>query len=246
VGSPNLAVTHVHLTTNYTINHHYVKQAWVHRQRYFYKLYHEGKTTQLTPERIELLNSVGFSWSGNSTTPEDVTVMPRPTKPRLGKGKKTPEQEWEHNFQLLLAFKAKHGHLKISAVDDKARNNKLRDWTAWQRREYKRWKEGVQSHVTAEHVRRLAEIGFCWDLWPHKLPTSNTDGSLAADSEPRGNVVNHTNGSNAACTTAMPPGHPTAGRPVCPPNARQESPPVDTAFVGASMPTPAPGGAAPA
>ena len=149
----------------------------MHRQRYFYKLYHEGKPTQLTLERIELLNSVGFSWSGDSTKPpvdDATTVMPRPTKPRRGHEKKTPDQEWEHYFQLLVAFKAQHGHVKVSAMDDKSRNNQLRDWVAWQRREYKQWKAGLQSHVTADHVQRLAEIGFSWQVWPNNKSTTKS------------------------------------------------------------------------
>jgi Helicase associated domain len=187
----------------------------------------------MTAERIELLNSVGFSWSGDSSTPVDVSGMPRPTKPRRGQGKRTPEMEWEHHFQLLLAFKAKHGHVKISAVDDKVRNNQLRDWAAWQRREYKRWKQGGKSHVTSEHVKRLAEIGFCWEVRPLEQTSSNTNNSndVGAASEPQGNVKECLPKTNtAASTTAAQQGHPLVGR---------------TAIVGAGMPIPAPGAEAP-
>ncbi|CAB9527020.1 helicase [Seminavis robusta] len=150
--------------------------AWVHRQRYHYKLYHEGKPTQLTPERIQLLKSVGFSWGGDAKSPVDVTAPPRPTKPRNGQHKRTPEQEWEHHFQLLLEFQKQHGHVKISAVQVSHRNNQLRDWAAWQRREYKKWKRQEPSHVTSEHVRRLQEIGFSWEVWPNKTQQQQQQG----------------------------------------------------------------------
>jgi len=148
--------------------------AWVHRQRYHYKLYHEGKPTQLTRERIELLNSVGFSWSGNisvlgtinnnnnNNNNYDTKALPQATQPRKGKTRRTSEQEWEHMFQQLVNFRRQYGHVKVNAFNDKERNNQLRDWVAWQRREYKLWQQGEPSHVTSEHVRRLSEIGFDW------------------------------------------------------------------------------------
>lgn len=118
----------------------------------------------MTPERIDLLNSVGFSWSGDSHTPPEQSVRPKPTKTRKGSNKRTAQEEWEYNFQKLLAFKKKYGHVRVNAFDDKTRNNQLRDWCAWQRREYKRWKNGQPSHVlTSEHIRRMKEVGFQWD-----------------------------------------------------------------------------------
>jgi hypothetical protein len=193
----------------------------------------------MTAERIELLNSVGFSWSGDSNTPVDASVTPRPTKPRRGQGKRTPEGEWEHHFQLLLAFKAKHGHVKISAVEDRARNNQLRDWAAWQRREYKRWKLGVKSHVTSEHVKRLAEIGFCWEVRPLEQTSSNTNSIVGAGSEPQGNVKCHPPKTNTAASNVKchPPNTNTAASTTV---VRHGHPPVSrTAIVGAGMPIPA-------
>lgn len=135
--------------------------AWVHRQRYHYKLNHEGKPTQLTRDRIDLLNSVGFSWGSEAVKSDR---LPKPAKPRNGKPVRTSEEEWEYKYQQLVAFQQHYGHVKISTVDDKNRNNQLRDWVAWQRREYKLWKRGEPSHVTSEHVQRLSEIGFDWEL----------------------------------------------------------------------------------
>ena len=136
--------------------------AWVHRQRYFYKLYHEGKPNQLTAERIELLNSVGFSWGGSSNTPIEETIVPVPTKPRNGY-KAGAEEEWEQCFQLAHQFNQTFGHFRFASSDDpENRNNQLRDWASWQRKQYKLWKRGRPCYITDDQVRRLDEIGFDW------------------------------------------------------------------------------------
>ena len=136
--------------------------AWVHRQRYFYKLYHEGKPNQLTAERIELLNSVGFSWGGSSNTPIEETIVPVPTKPRNGY-KAGVEEEWETMFQLAQQFKQTFGHFSFAKSEEREnRNNQLRDWASWQRKQYRLWKNGQTCHITNDQVRRLTEIGFDW------------------------------------------------------------------------------------
>ena len=136
--------------------------AWVHRQRYFYKLYHEGKPNQLTAERIDLLNSVGFSWGGSSNTPIEESIVPVPTKPRNGY-RPGVEEEWEQNFRLAVQFKQTFGHFSFAKSEEREnRNNQLRDWASWQRKQYRLWKTGQTCHITDEQVRRLTEVGFDW------------------------------------------------------------------------------------
>ena len=40
---------------------------WVSKQRYFMKLYQEGKPSSMTEERIRVLESIGFDWSASKT-----------------------------------------------------------------------------------------------------------------------------------------------------------------------------------
>lgn len=110
-----------------------------------------------------MLNSVGFSWGGDCTTPLAMGAMPRPTKSRRGNHKKNAQEEWESSFQELVQFKQEHGHVKISSVHDKERNNHLRDWVAWQRREYKKWEKGQPSQMTADRIQRLEDVDFPWE-----------------------------------------------------------------------------------
>ena len=133
--------------------------AWVHRQRYFYKLFHEGKPNQLTQERIDMLNSIGFLWSGNAyaTTPEE-SRLPKKTIPRKGV-ETTGEEAFEIGFNALLAVKAEVGHfLRISH-----QRPYVRDFVAFQRRQYRLFKAGKPSNTTEDRIRRLEEIGLPWE-----------------------------------------------------------------------------------
>jgi hypothetical protein len=135
--------------------------AWVHRQRYFYKLFHEGKPNQLTEERIDLLNSIGFFWSGNGTLSLEESAVPKKTTPRSNSQNRTAEEFWQFNYEKLQAFKERSGHLFVSSGD--TIDNTLRDFVAYQRREYKKREEGKPSSMTEERVRLLVELGFHWE-----------------------------------------------------------------------------------
>ena len=136
--------------------------AWVHRQRYFYKLFHEGKPCQLTQQKIELLNDAGFVWSGNGTDPYDVCHSnPKPTKPRGGGPRRTEEEEWSVYYNILSEFYTRHGHTRIN-TESEARNNQLRDWVSWQRKQWKLLQEGKPSLMTEERMGKLESLGFQW------------------------------------------------------------------------------------
>lgn len=60
---------------------------WVTDQRRQYKAWKQGQSSQLTTERREKLEALGFAWS----------VRNRP--------------EWEHRFQQLLEYKEKNGYV---------------------------------------------------------------------------------------------------------------------------------------
>lgn len=106
---------------------------WTKNQRHEYKLYQENKTSILTAERIEALNSMNFVWS---------------VKPR---------SSWESRFEELKRFHKKHGHTKVPN-----RMIKLRRWVTNQRSQYNQLKSNKRSSMNEERIKALEEIGFVW------------------------------------------------------------------------------------
>ena len=80
---------------------HSIKPSAMHLQ----KLLKEGKSTQLTADRIEKLTEVGFVW-----------------KPRVS---------WEERFDELVEFKDEFGHCNVS--QNYAANPALAKWVRTQR-----------------------------------------------------------------------------------------------------------------
>ena len=64
---------------------------------------------------------------------------------------------WDLMFGELVSYKKLHGDCNVSVLDSKYKQ--LGMWVGTQRR-YNR-----QGNVTAEHVSRLEELGFVWDLY---------------------------------------------------------------------------------
>eukprot|EP00592_Proboscia_alata_P019856 CAMPEP_0194413126 /NCGR_PEP_ID=MMETSP0176-20130528/11645_1 /TAXON_ID=216777 /ORGANISM="Proboscia alata, Strain PI-D3" /LENGTH=161 /DNA_ID=CAMNT_0039216309 /DNA_START=436 /DNA_END=918 /DNA_ORIENTATION=+ len=60
---------------------------WVGRQRDKYKLYHDGKPSGMTENRIELLNKIGFEWDKNKS--------------------------WEKSYEDLVRFVKENGHARV-------------------------------------------------------------------------------------------------------------------------------------
>jgi len=111
---------------------------WVTDQRRQYKAYKAGKSSQLTKERRDKLQSLGFTWQ----------VRNRP--------------EWEQRFQELLEYKEKHGDCK---VPQNLRDNKaLGKWVAKQREQYKRKQKGQHSFLSADRQEKLEKVGFAWSV----------------------------------------------------------------------------------
>lgn len=86
--------------------------AWVKRQQVQYTLFSKGKS-DLTEERVRLLNDLGFVWSRRSNT-------------------------WNENFQRLSKWKETHGtcHFHDDSKDPELAT--LHKWVADQRVHYKR------------------------------------------------------------------------------------------------------------
>lgn len=111
---------------------------WVTDQRRQYKSWKQGMPSQLTPERREKLEKIGFAWQ----------VRNRP--------------EWETRFQELTEYKEKFGDCK---VPQHYRENKaLGKWVAKQREQFKLLKKGEHSFLTPYRLEKLNQIGFVWQV----------------------------------------------------------------------------------
>jgi len=110
---------------------------WICNQRAQYKLYQQGKKSNLTPERIKALNEINFDW-GDRITP------------------------WSTRFEELCQYKAKHGDCLVPQHYNQ--NPQLGSWVKAQRRHGKLFQSGEGGSMTLERYRKLEGMGFVWDL----------------------------------------------------------------------------------
>lgn len=121
---------------------------WVKRQRRQYKLRLEGnKNSTMTPERIDILNEIGFVWDSH-------------------------EVIWNERFSQLVSFKQKVGHCRVPSYCKDC--PQLASWVKCQRRQYKLfWEEGKGSSMTMDRIKLLNSIGFIWEVHPGRKKKEN-------------------------------------------------------------------------
>ena len=122
---------------------------WVETQRRQYKLLEDGKTSNLTLERMEALDSIGFVWTLRDQYANAFTA-------KLNK---------------LRMFVAEQGHCN----PDSKKNQELCRWVQEQRRQYRQWKSGRQSSMTDERCRILEELGIEWTTKKSSTTTASDD-----------------------------------------------------------------------
>jgi len=105
---------------------------WISTQRSHYRFRQENKPSQLTDERIELLNDIGFPW-------------------------KTKE-DWQTRFNELVVYVHENGNLQVPKVYEKS--PKLYRWVVCQRMEYQKHVEGQDSRLKQDQIKMLENIGF--------------------------------------------------------------------------------------
>ena len=110
---------------------------WVGYQRNQYRYLKDGKRSQITDERVQKLELIGFQWSI--------------------RGLKNGYTSWDERFQELQSYEVKHGNLTVPK-----RSGVLGRWVHNQRQQYRLLKEGKPSKITDERVQKLEAIGFQW------------------------------------------------------------------------------------
>jgi hypothetical protein len=110
---------------------------WVKRQRYQHKLREGGKHSNMTDERKQALESIGFVWS-------------------------THGARWGDRFEELQLYLEQHGHCNVPK--DYTENHELAVWVKYQRRLYRMMMRGEQPlALTPERIHKMNNIGFCWE-----------------------------------------------------------------------------------
>jgi hypothetical protein len=134
---------------------------WVKRQRRQYKLLRDGAKSTMTPERIQLLEDLGFVWDSHEAT-------------------------FQERLEELVEYRQIHGTAVIDGSD--AQNKQLYTWVKGMRRQYKLYWQGKSSSMTPERIEQLEKAGFEWEVRPvnrkekpsadEEKPCGNDDYSL--------------------------------------------------------------------
>jgi len=114
---------------------------WVNKQRQHYRKFQEHKSSPLTQERIDILDSLEFIW--------DASNVKRKTS--------SAEKAWWKRYdELVLHFK---DNGQNSVVPSKS---SLGWWIIKQRNEFNSYKKGEKSILTKDRIDALNAIGFQW------------------------------------------------------------------------------------
>jgi len=121
---------------------------WVVRMRFLYRQDPSGKAKlALTQERIDLLNSISFSWSTRS------------------------EAIWRTRVEQLREFKREHSHCMVPR--NYPENPQLSTWVATQRKNYNKKQQGKPTPLTQERIDQLEALEFVWSYWDHNFMSSD-------------------------------------------------------------------------
>jgi len=113
---------------------------WVIHQRSCYKKFQNGNTScNITKERIQLLNNIGFEWSMYSSA-------------------------WNVRYEELVRYVKEIGNTFVPCRF--AKNPFLGNWVVRQRGNYKKFLNGNTScGITTYHIQQLNNIGFEWNSY---------------------------------------------------------------------------------
>lgn len=106
---------------------------WTNRQRLEYQMFHAGKTSPLTKERIVQLDQIGFEWDARDSL-------------------------WTMQFEALVQYKKDNGNCLVPIADDV-----LGCWVQTQRQQMTKKNKGLTSYLTPQRIEKLNSLGFEWD-----------------------------------------------------------------------------------
>lgn len=109
--------------------------SWIRTQKMQYRLLHEGKANHMSEQRIDLLNSIGFEWTGEKR-----------------------DKFWHDRYAELVALHERTGSTVVPVKYDVA--PQLHSWVALQRRQLKLHNEGKTTKLTEERVQLLRAVGL--------------------------------------------------------------------------------------
>ncbi|KAG7357107.1 helicase domain protein [Nitzschia inconspicua] len=119
---------------------------WCQTQRSGYANLVKGQETTLTPERLKLLNELGFQWVKC----------------------KTPALSWDQRFEQLKEYKKKHGNCNPPQKLEHPKG--LGNWVLEQRRRYRERnlpdteKKSRKGPLTDKEILKLESLDFEWSL----------------------------------------------------------------------------------
>jgi hypothetical protein len=96
----------------------------------------KNQRTQMTPSRIQELESLGFKWGDSHSA------------------------TWEDRLNELADFRKIHGHCNVPY--NYSENTKLGRWVGHQRNQYRFHLEGKTSSMTLSRIQELESLGFEW------------------------------------------------------------------------------------
>lgn len=108
---------------------------WMSTQRKQYKYWTDGKYSNMTVNRVAILDLIGIVWDA-------------------------PHAKWYGRLEELKEYRKKEGHCIVPKQYNG--NSQLGTWVNDQRKQYRLMKKGYQSPMTEERVRKLEELGFEW------------------------------------------------------------------------------------
>lgn len=145
---------------------------WTSHIRFLRKKLIAGQVvSNLTAERIEELDSLGFVWEirpgggNNKGSADDISISsstPRSNTKKATEGVLDIHQNFDEYVNALNNFKAEYGHCGVRFHLDK----KLYQWCEKVRQTYKNQESGIilDSTLSQTQIDRLNDVGFIWNM----------------------------------------------------------------------------------
>lgn len=126
---------------------------WLKRQQRDYRIFvkSDGLRGAMRADRFDALTSVGIR----------LVEHQRDRRVEF-------ELSWEKQFQRLLEFRQKHGHVNVPKKNTEKKNQEdhsLADWVVSQREHYRRQKDPTvrnSGRITQDRIQQLDAVGFDW------------------------------------------------------------------------------------